>query len=138
MITKAIVQSQVPNSNKFRVRIPIFDGLAGGMVSTPDCFLAEATLCTLPNAQNVVNPGDIVYVACENNDMGRPVILGHLYQKPSRTNTCIDLQLRTLKVEDKVNSKVSSAKLPYNTSIDTVTANDMQKLLFYFRNMDNH
>ena len=138
MITKAIVQSQVPNSNKFRVRIPIFDGPPGGMVSTPDGILAEATLCTLPNAQNVVNPGDIVYVAFENNDMGRPVILGHLYQEPSRTTTCIDLQLRTLKVEDKVNSKVSSAKLPYNTSIDMVTANDMQKLLFYFRNMDNH
>lgn len=138
MITKAIVVSKVPNSSKYTVRIPILDGIQGGNISTPDGLLAQATVCTLPNVKNVVNPGDIVYVEFEENDMGRPVILGHLYQENSKTNTCIDLQLRSLVVEDKANPRASSASLPDNTNISGISTNDMEKLLFYFRNMYNH
>lgn len=138
MITKAIVDSKVPNTNRWRVRIPILDGIAGGMTSTPSILLPEATLCTLPNAKNVVNPGDIVFVAFEENDMGKPVILGHLYQEESKTNTCIDLQLRTLRVEDKVNARISSAYLPDNTMLSGIALSDMEKLLFYFNNLYNH
>lgn len=138
MITKGIVYSQVEGTNLFKVRIPIFDGIEGSSTSTDNDLLASATLCTLPNVDNVVSPGDIVYVGFENNDIGKPVILGQLYQKPSKTNTCIDITLRSLVVEDKKNKQVSLAKLPSDTTIGSTKFSDIQKLIFYFNNMYNH
>ena len=38
----------------------------------------EASVCGIPGIQNYINVGDIVYVGFEDNDMGKPVILGHL------------------------------------------------------------
>lgn len=138
MITKAIVEECIKDSNLFRVRIPIFDGVSGGSTSTPNHLLPLATLCTLPNANNIVNVGDVVYVGFEDNDIGRPVILGHLYQQESKTTTCPDLQLRSIVVEDKKNAAASSAVLPTKTEISDISAQDISELLFYFRNLYNH
>ena len=129
MITKAIVQGKVPGTSKYKVRIPIFDGVAAGEANTPDDLLPEATVCCLPNFTNVVNTGDIVFVAFEENDLGKPVILGHLYQDAPKTNTCADIQVRSLIVEDKVNSKVSSARLPENTNLGNIKTSDIQELI---------
>ena len=127
MITKAIVTQLVP-PNKFKVRIPIFDGFSGQQGAVSDEHLSNATLCTLPNSDNVINVGDIVYVAFEDNDAGRPVILGHLYTGTSKTNTIIDLSVRELNVTDKpTNGKysIASANLPSNTRIGNLTYYDI-------------
>ena len=136
MITKATVLYAIPGTNKFKVRIPLFDGIDGGITSTPDRLLADATLCTLPNIDNVVRPGDVVFVAFEENDMGKPVILGQLYNPNKQSDTCVDLQVRTIRVEDKVDSQTSRAILPPNTKVGT--HQNLNDMLFYFDNIDNH
>ena len=127
MITKAIVVQIVP-PNKFKVRIPIFNGFSGQQGAVPDEYLSDATLCTLPNSDNIINVGDIVYVAFEDNDAGRPVILGHLYTGTSKTNTIIDLNVRELNVTDKPTNgrySIASANLPSNTRIGNLTYYDI-------------
>ena len=116
MITKAIVTQLVP-PNKFKVRIPIFDGFSGQQGAVSDEHLSNATLCTLPNSDNVINVGDIVYVAFEDNDAGRPVILGHLYTGTSKTNTIIDLSKQNYRLIEKIVlfMKEISAKLNLNS-----------------------
>ena len=44
-------------------------------------FVMEARLCGIPGMANLIHPGDIVIVGFENNDMGQPIILGHLLTK---------------------------------------------------------
>lgn len=44
-------------------------------------FVMEARLCGIPGMQNLIQPGDIVVVGFEDNDMGNPIILGHLLTK---------------------------------------------------------
>lgn len=134
MITKAIVDSKVEGTNKYRVRIPLFENVSSNIGGSYKGSLQEATVCTLPNVSNIVNPGDVVFVSFEENDFGKPIILGHLYQELSKTNTCIDLQVRTLLVKDKKNEAASYAELPKNTKVSSFTANDMEKLILYFKN----
>lgn len=140
MIMKAQVVELV-GSNLFRVRIPTLNGKEGDTTSTPNEDLPLATLCTLPNISNVVNAGDIVFVEFEENDYGRPVILGQLYRPQASTNnnTCVDLRVRSIEVNDKRGGmSTSRATLPYNTTIGTRSFDDMSKLLFWFDNMNNH
>ena len=135
MITKAIVVSIVP-PNKFKVRMPIFNGFSGQQGATPDDQLNDATLCTLPNSNNIVNVGDIVYVAFEDNDAGRPVILGHLYTGTSKTNTTIDLNIRELNVKDSQSmgkTSIASASLPKNTAIGDITYDDLANVVNFVR-----
>ena len=130
MITKAIVVQIVP-PNKFKVRMPIFDGPANSQSSVPDEQLNEATLCTLPNADNVINVGDIVYVAFEDNDAGRPVILGHLYMgNNSNTATQIDLNARTIRAVD---SNIAKVELPYNTKIGDISYSDLYDMYCFWK-----
>lgn len=41
-------------------------------------FTMEASVCGIPGILNYIHVNDIVYVGFEDNDMGKPVILGHL------------------------------------------------------------
>ena len=41
-------------------------------------YLHKASICSIPGLSNSITEGDIVYVAFEDNDMGKPVIIGHL------------------------------------------------------------
>ena len=135
MITKAIVVQIVP-PNKFKVRVPIFDGPSGAQNSIPDEYLNDATLCTLPNVDNVINVGDIVYVAFEDNDAGRPVILGHLYMgENSTTNTKIDLNARTIKA---LGSNISKVELPNNTKIGDITYSDLYDMYKFWKSFPKY
>ena len=138
MIMKAEVVEKV--GSKFRVRIPTINGTALGSTSTPNHLLPLATLCTLPGIDNVLSPGDIVFVTFEENDYGKPVILGQLYTEKSAANSCLDIKSRTISIEDsrRPDLDVGYAKLPNNTTIGDVPFGDLQNMLFWFRNMNNH
>lgn len=136
MLMKAQVIEQIPNTNLFRVRIPTINGYSGN-TSTPDSELPLATLCTLPNVDNVVRAGDIVYVAFEENDYGRPVILGQLYRPQNLYNTYIDIQARSITVKDGNNDDTCIVTLPTKTQIGDITYKKLTDVVSTFDNTSN-
>lgn len=125
MLTKAYVVSKVKNSsNRYIVRIPLLNSIEGAKHSTPNSELSEAAVASLPATSNILHPGDCVYVGFENNDLGSPVIIGHLFTE-TLNNSPIDIELRKLTFDK---STVSEAHLPKNTTIGNVSANNIKAL----------
>lgn len=76
-------------------------------------FLMEATVCGIPGMQNLIVPGDIVYVGFENNDMGAPIILGHLL--------CKNLEKSRNDYPNQIFNSINikkSANLPLDTTLN--------------------
>lgn len=119
MITKATV-SEVIDNKTCKVRIPIFNQTKASALATPDNELSEATICTIPNYAPNVRVGDIVYVGFEDNDYGRPVLLGYLYTDKD-IETYGDLVLGSLEVK-------TNATLPKDTSIGDVKSKELAYL----------
>ena len=117
MITKGIVE-QIIDATHIKVRMPFIDGISGNKQATPTDLLSDAIICALPNSNNIVNEGDIVFLGFENNDIGKPIILGHLFKE---SNTYIDLIIRKLEVN-------SSCYLPSETSIGDITSTQLKML----------
>lgn len=82
MVTKALIE-KVLSKNEIKIRIPVLDKIETSDISVPYDLLPTATICSLPNFSYNLKQGDIVYVEFEDNDMGKPVILG--LQKNSTT-----------------------------------------------------
>jgi len=92
MITKAVVE-EVLSPYAIRVRIPLLDGIEDSKYGTASKDLSVATVCTLPNTSNLVLAGDIVFVSFEDNDLGKPVVIGTLLKETG--NLCSsDVKLR--------------------------------------------
>lgn len=119
MITKGIVV-EVINNYQAKVRLPIFNSIASSKEGTPDSQLNIATICSLPNCNNVVQKGDIVFVAFEDNDISKPIILGHLYRE-NMGETYSSLDLTNLKI-------LGSTNLSFDTNIGNVNANEISYL----------
>lgn len=126
MITRAYI-TEVITSKKVRVRIPIYDRVEKAGLSVSDNNLSIATICTPPNM--VYNPqvGDVVFVGFEDNDMGKPVVVGYLLSASQRSG----LETTETSAPD-VNalflSVFKNATLPYNTNIGSVTPEDIKAL----------
>lgn len=90
----------------------------------------EASVCGIPGIVNYIHVNDIVYVGFEDNDMGKPVILGHLLtQDLESVRTQFPGQkLSTLVVTD-------DSTLPSTAKIRTTTNNEVniQELLFQLK-----
>lgn len=119
MVTKAIVDDII-TPYLIRVRIPLIDGAENSRDGTLKENLGQSTICSLPNSSNLVAVGDIVYVAFEDGDYAKPVIIGHLLKEKGNI-IYPDIQSRILKVQ-------SIAKLPQETTIGNVKPLDIQKL----------
>ena len=93
-------------------------------------FTMEAAVCGIPGIVNYIHVNDIVYVGFEDNDMGKPVILGHLLtQDLESVRTQFPGQkLSTLVVTD-------DSTLPSTAKIRTTTDNEVnvQELLFQLK-----
>ena len=74
MITQAYVQDVI-NRHSVRVRIPLYNKAEGVNGSTPNSELGVAPICTLPNIINDPHPGDVVFIAFEEDDLSKPVVL---------------------------------------------------------------
>lgn len=124
MITKAIVE-EIISPYSIRVRIPTLNAIQGAQNSTPTNELSAATICTIPNARNNVQVGDIVFVGFEDNDLSKPIILGHLYKENSENKeyagTLLELMLNSIAIQ-------FSASLPENTYIGEVQPYELQML----------
>ena len=82
MITKGYVVEIIDEFN-IKVRMPIIDAIEGAREATTNDNLSIATICSLPNISNQLSVGDVVFVGFEDNDIGKPVILGHLFKQDS-------------------------------------------------------
>jgi|GEM_PF-7049507 hypothetical protein len=121
MITKAFIVEKVNNSNKFIVRISVFE--KPGIDTTDDRtnhVLFSAILSHEPSTNNQYKVGDCVFVGFENNDLGRPVILGKLYKNNDK-EVRGSLDAHALFIQDR-------AVLPKNTTIGGINWQQVQQL----------
>lgn len=81
MITKGIIIERIQDSNKYLVRIPIFESFSNSTEkeNLTNAAIFEATLCYAPGNTDGIVPNDVVYIGFENNDLGQPIILGKLF-----------------------------------------------------------
>lgn len=126
MITRAYI-TEVITSKKVRVRIPIYDRVEKAGLSVSNDDLSIATICTPPNM--VYNPqvGDVVFVGFEDNDMGKPVVVGYLLSASQRSDL-ETTETSAPEVDALFLSVSKNATLPYNTNIGSVTPEDIKAL----------
>ena len=123
MITKGIVESII-SKYSVKVRLPILDGIKESKGSVPTNDLSEATICTMPNGECNLSVGDVVFVGFEDNDIGRPVVLGCLYREVADDlveSSSADLTLRKL-------TTTSTTSLSEMTSIGIVKPEEIKTL----------
>lgn len=121
MVTKGIIE-KIVDTYTAKVRLPLYDGVPIGTISVPTDDLSDATTCTIAGAQPNLQVGDVVFVGFEDNDRGKPVILGCLYS-PESSNSKADLSLNSLEV-------LINASLPEETNIGSVTSDEIKNLLY--------
>lgn len=119
MVTKAIVES-IDNIYSIKVRIPILDSGPEFTDATSYNNLSSATVCLPPRASYIPEIGDIVFVAFEDNDKGRPIIIGCLFKETGNSSQ-INIEVNNLKVN-------SVTSLSESTSIGDITYKELSYL----------
>lgn len=120
MLFKGTVE-QIIDTFTFRVRIPYLHKISSSLSYTLTEDLPIAHICTLPNTKPNLKIGDVVVVGFENNDLSRPMILGHLFSENSSSSTCSPI-LNSLEV-------LHDTKLSDNTYIGSVTPQNISCLI---------
>lgn len=101
MVTKAIIEN-VDDIYSVKVRIPILDSSAEYTDATNYKDLSDAIICTLPRTSYIPEVGDIVLVAFEDNDKGKPIIIGCLFKESGNTSQ-VNIEVNNLTVVSKTN-----------------------------------
>lgn len=78
MITRGIVVDTDHNGDKIQVRIPIIDGMPNTDGATADEDLSWASSVCFSGIRVNYEKGDVVVVGFEDNNIGIPIVLGHL------------------------------------------------------------
>ena len=123
MITRAIINKIDYESNKIRVRIPIYDGAQNSQGSTSDDDLSWASVMCLPGLTINYEVGDIVIVGFEDDDIGKPIILGYLKLANGESDKAkISANLDSLVVNDSLSTStnVKFGKLTYEQIFNKV------------------
>lgn len=126
MITKGIVE-RVIDPYKAVVRIPTLDNMEYSASSTPKERLREAIICSISGVANAVALGDVVFVGFEDNDLGNPIILGHLLRSAAG-NSSMSLTVKDLE-------SLSTARLPEDTLIGDISYKALKQAILYVNNM---
>lgn len=116
MITRGIVVDKEKGGTKFKVRIPILDGIEGNRGATANEDLSLASSICFSGIRVNYEIGDIVVIGFEDNNIGIPIILGHLNlvdrEMPSRvTGNFMDLESNALSVNCNVSGTNSEVNL---------------------------
>lgn len=119
MITKAIIE-KVISDYEVKVRIPLLDSTTAFKQSVDIDGLSSATICISPKSRFIPAVGDIVFVAFEDNDAGKPVIIGCL-QKETGNISSLDLNVESLNASSSIN-------LSNNTTIGNLSYEKINSL----------
>ena len=120
MITRGIVE-EIVSPYQIKVRIPSLDRSTIHSNNATRNNINIATICSLPRCNLNLQPGDVVFVAFEGRDsFDDLVILGVLYKETS-SKGIPKQQLQELTV-------LSTASLPFDTSIGDVSSSAIQSL----------
>lgn len=118
MVTKGIITA-IPVSedeSKYLVRLPFFEDAT----QDSDEIIYEATLSEPSGVIQGYSVGDIVYCTFEDNDAGRPVIIGKLFARGLEN---IGAEFSTLELD-----VANRASLPANTTIGSITPEEIANI----------
>ena len=73
--------------------MPTLDSIPEYAGATSVNELSDAIICTLPRSSYIPEVGDVVIVAFEDNDLGKPIILGCLFKE---TNNISQVNLEVI------------------------------------------
>ena len=119
MIYRGIVE-EIINPFTVKVRVPLIHRIKSSTQHVINSELPDASICTLARSHPNLCIGDVVIVGFENNDLSKPIILGHLY-KESFDKSAESIELNDLTV-------ISETHLSRNTSIGDVSSFELAQL----------
>lgn len=92
MMTKAyVIGKDTAESNKYLVNIPILNPSEVNL-TVESTITASATVSCLPGVTEPVHTGDCVFVTFEDNDLKKPIIVGHLFADINSTPVSISVE----------------------------------------------
>lgn len=119
MITRGIVEKLLDRYT-IKVRMPLLNRMKQNSNSILSDDLNEAVVSVLPNFDPNINVGDVVFVAFEDNNFGKPVVIGYLYRS-NMTPTYGDIILNSINVK-------IAANLSADTTIGDVSSTNISYL----------
>lgn len=124
MITRAIVTDLDYDNCRIQVRIPILDGIESDQNETPNSELNWASVLCIPGLENQYKEGDVVIVGFEDNDLGRPIILGYLMLKGTKLTSNLHGEFKELVVSESFEAPINTTigKTPYSKIFDAAEA----------------
>lgn len=96
MITRAIITDTDLSIGKVKVRIPILEHIGDGGLD-----INWASIIYIPGIDIDYRVGDIVEVGFEDNDVGRPIVLGFLKLRDKNIESRVYADIKELNIEDK-------------------------------------
>lgn len=119
MITRGIVEKLLDRYT-IKVRMPLLNRMKQNSNSILSEDLNEAVVSVPPNFDPNINVGDVVFVAFEDNNFGKPVVIGYLYRS-NMTPTYGDIILNSINVK-------IAANLSADTTIGDVSSTNISYL----------
>lgn len=119
MITRGIVEKLLDRYT-IKVRMPLLNRMKQNSNSILSDDLNEAVVSVPPNFDPNINVGDVVFVAFEDNNFGKPVVIGYLYRS-NMTPTYGDIILNSINVK-------IAANLSADTTIGDVSSTNISYL----------
>lgn len=125
MITKGIIIS-VNQDNTLFVRLPLFESASDSRNNQ----IVKCTICYNPGNLNSYKENDVVFVAFEDNQINKPVVIGKLYlgQEKEATNHSYSNSLTV----------TENATLPSETKIGSLDFSDIKGLLGEIKQLNDY
>lgn len=96
MITRAIIIDKDLSIGKVKVKIPILQGIGDGGID-----INWASIIYFPGIDIDYQIGDVVEIGFEDNDAGKPVVLGFLKLRNKEIDSRVYGTFKELNIEDK-------------------------------------
>lgn len=99
MIYKAIIEKRI-NDYSYVVRIPRFHKSKDSPTAVSSKDLPTAYVCMIPGIYPSYDLGDIVFVCLENEEIGKPIIIGKLFREDDKKESTCDIDCMTFNCKE--------------------------------------